>query len=96
MKQVDFKFTLPISIIKEDESFIAYTPALDLSTVGDTFEEAQERFVEAVQIFFEEINEQGTVDEALSDLGWKRHDNKLTPPVVVSTITQSFSIPNIL
>lgn len=95
MKQVNFQFALPVSIIKEDKSFIAYTPALDLSTVGDTFEAAQQRFEEAVQIFFEEINEQGTVTEALLELGWHRHNNEFVPPVVVSSSTQHFSIPNI-
>ncbi|KKQ67440.1 MAG: hypothetical protein US86_C0001G0367 [Candidatus Daviesbacteria bacterium GW2011_GWA2_38_24] len=39
MGKVNYQFTLPVSILKEGDSFIAYTPALDLSTVGDTFKE---------------------------------------------------------
>lgn len=82
MNSTHFNFALPVDILKEGDSFIAYTPALDLSTVGDTFEEAQQRFKEAVQIFFEEINEKGTVDEVLTELGWQKYKNEFTPPIV--------------
>ena len=95
MDKINYKFALPVSIIKEDKSFIAYSPALDLSTVGDTFEEAQERFSEAVQVFFEEITEKGTLDDALAELGWRKHNKELIPPVVVSNKTQQFSISNL-
>ena len=93
MKKAQFQFGLPVSILREGDSFIAYTPALDLSTVGDTLEEAQKRFGEAVQLFFEEITEKGTVNEALIELGWQKEDNNLTPPVVVSHQTETFSVP---
>ena len=46
MKKAQFQFALPVSILREGDSFIAYTPALDLSTVGDTLEQAQKRFEE--------------------------------------------------
>ena len=39
MKNVDMQFGLPVTFLKEGDNFIAYTPALDLSTVGDTFKE---------------------------------------------------------
>ena len=95
MNKVNFQFSLPISIIKEGESFISYSPALDLSTVGNTFEEAQQRFEEAVQIFFEEVNQRGTLEEALLELGWQKLNSELTPPSIVSHTTQEFSIPNL-
>lgn len=93
MAKPRFEFSLPVSIIKEGDSFIAYTPALDLSTVGDTLEDAQKRFQEAVELFFEEIAERGTVNEALTELGWQKEDKHLTPPVVVAHQTQPFSVP---
>ncbi|HUD09255.1 MAG TPA: hypothetical protein VMR77_00395 [Patescibacteria group bacterium] len=93
MKKAQFQFALPVSILREGDSFIAYTPALDLSTVGDTLEQAQKRFEEAVQLFFEEITEKGTVNEALAELGWQKADNQLTPPVVISHQTETFSVP---
>jgi len=93
MKKAQVQFSLPVSVIREDNSFIAYTPALDLSTVGDTFEEAKKRFEEAVQLFFEEIIEEGKIDQALTELGWHKRENKYSPPVVVSHTTENFSIP---
>lgn len=93
MKKTAIKFGLPISILKEGDIFIAYTPALDLSTYGDTFEDAQRNFVEAVNIFFEELMEMGTMNEVLEGLGWQKQNNMFTPPVVVANQTESFSFP---
>ena len=44
MKKMRIDFQLPVSFLKEDKRFIAYTPALDLSTSGKTYEEARKRF----------------------------------------------------
>ena len=93
MKNVAIKFALPVSILKEGESFIAYTPALDLSTSGNTFEDAQKNFNEAVNIFFEELIEMGTLEEVLSGLGWQKENNNFMPPFVVANQTENFSIP---
>ncbi|PIS15966.1 hypothetical protein COT62_00910 [Candidatus Roizmanbacteria bacterium CG09_land_8_20_14_0_10_41_9] len=93
MKKAQIQFALPVSILRENDSFIAYTPALDLSTVGDTFEEAKKRFEEAVQIFFEEIMEKGTLEKVLTELGWHKQENTFAPPVLISYMTENFSIP---
>lgn len=88
MKNFRTQFTLPISILREGDSFIAYTPALDLSTAGNTFEEAQKNFVEAVNIFFEELVEMETLDEVLMGLGWQKQNNTSMPPIVVANQTE--------
>jgi len=93
MKHSQVKFSLPVSIIREDKSFIAYTPALDISTVGDSLEEVQQRFEELVGIFFEEITEKGTIEQVLTDLGWKKQAKTFVPPTVISHTTETFSIP---
>lgn len=93
MKQKSLEFALPVSILKEGESFIAYSPALDLSTVGKTFQEAKDHLEEAVQIFFAEITEKGTLEEVLLELGWKKQAEKIVPPLVVSHQTEQFSVP---
>ena len=84
MKKVRLDFQLPVSFLKEDKRYIAYTPALDLSTSGRTYEEARERFEEAAQLFFEEISKRGTLEEVLEGLGWKRVKTVWQPPVVIS------------
>ncbi len=76
MKKLQLQVNLPVSVLKEGKKFVAYTPALDLSTSGNTYEEAKKRFEEVVRIFFEEIHEQGTAEEVLKELGWKKIQNK--------------------
>lgn len=95
MDKVAINFALPVSILREGDSFVAYTPALDLSTAGSTFEEAQKNFEEAVNIFFQELMEMGTLNDVLKDLGWGKQNNNFVPPVVVENRVQNFSIPAI-
>lgn len=59
-KKLHWEISLPVSILKEGKYFIAYTPALDLSTSGKSFDEVKKRFGEVVQIFFEEFSEKGS------------------------------------
>lgn len=87
------QFSLPVIVMKEASGFVAYSPALDLSTVGETFDKAKVMFEEAVDIFFEEIIEKGTVDRALEELGWQKVNREYIPPVVVGQQTESFSVP---
>ena len=54
MKKINFK--IPVTIFKEKDMFVAYTPALDLSTSGKTFAQVRERIREAINVFFEEID----------------------------------------
>ena len=84
MKKVHIDFQLPVSFLKEDKRFIAYTLVLDLSTSGKTYEEARKRFEEVARLFFEETLRKGTLDEALQELGWQKREAKWQPPVVVS------------
>lgn len=72
---------------------MAYTPALDLSTSGDSFEQAKMRFSEIVQIFFEECLNMGTLPKVLADLGWIKQDSQWNPPTVVAQDTQMVNVP---
>lgn len=66
------QFMLPVAILKDKGSFVVYTPLLDLSSVGNTEVEARKHFVEAANLFFEELVEEDCLDEALTDLGWSK------------------------
>lgn len=92
MPKTHYNVSLPVLILKEGRHFVAYTPALDLATSGKTYEQAQERFSEAVEIFFEEIAEKGTVEKVLSELGWQKKQKEWSPPVVVSNETQNIPV----
>lgn len=84
---------LPVSFLREADQFVAYTPALDLSTSGSTLEEVKKNFAEAVEIFFKEIISMGTLEEVLLDLGWHKEHSNLVPPIVVGQGTESVKIP---
>ena len=75
---------LPVQIFKQGKAYIAYTPVLDISTVGKDQKQAKARFAELVGIFFEEIEKNGTIHQVLSELGWKRKAQTWQPPVVTS------------
>jgi len=94
MKKVMLEISLPVSILREGKRFVAYTPALDLSTSANSFEKVRERFNEIVNIFFEELIKKGTLDDVLRDLGWKKVQRKWTPPVVVSQESQTVRVPD--
>jgi len=87
------KVNLPVSILREDKRFVAYTPALDLSTSGKSYKEVKERFNEIVEIFFEEIIKKGTLDEVLQSLGWKKIETRWSPPMVISQESQTIEVP---
>ena len=86
-------FNLPVSFLRESDQFVAYTPALDLSTSGPTLEEAKKNFTEAVGIFFDEIIEMGTFEDVLLDLGWKKKNEAFIPPVIISQGMESVNVP---
>jgi predicted RNase H-like HicB family nuclease len=50
MVKLEINGTVPLCFMKEKSSFIAFSPALDLSTCGKTFEEAKTNFSEALEI----------------------------------------------
>ena len=88
MKKTILQFNLPVSILREGKKYIAYTPALDLSTSGNTFDQAKKRFDEIVHLFFEEIMKENTTEEVLKDLGWQKVNAKWNPPIVISNESQ--------
>ncbi len=93
MKKTYFSFNLQTSFLREGDKFIAYAPALDLSTSGDTYEQAKKRFKEVVEIFFEEILNKGTLNEVLEDLGWKKINAQWQPPLVVGQESRTINVP---
>lgn len=63
---------LTVNFIKEGKQIVAYAPALDMSTVGNTQSQATKRFQEMVRIFLKDIVNRNVVDEVLTELGWKK------------------------
>ena len=93
MGKTFIEVSLPVSIIKEGKYFVAYTPTLDLSTSADTIEQAKKHFSEAVEIFFQELLDAGTLEEVLQDLGWIKIDEQWTPPQEVQHEVEKVIVP---
>jgi hypothetical protein len=93
MGKTILEFKLPVSFLREGKKFIAYTPALDLSTSGDSYEEVKRRFGEIVNIFFAELIKKDTLNEVLRSLGWRRVQAKWQPPVVIAQESQTVRVP---
>ncbi|OGM90293.1 hypothetical protein A2755_03835 [Candidatus Wolfebacteria bacterium RIFCSPHIGHO2_01_FULL_48_22] len=92
MKQMKIQAQLPVSFLREGKAYIAYTPALDISTSGRTFAQTQKRFGELVELFFEELMDMGTLETVLLELGWEKQNKKWVPPTVVAQQLHSVSV----
>lgn len=79
------QYRVPVVITREGKHFVAYSSVLDLATSARTHAGALQRFHEAAGIFFEELEDLGTTEEVLSELGWHTVGGRQQPPVVIST-----------
>lgn len=70
---------LPVSIFRENGTYIAWCPLLDISTCGPTLKEAQKNFAEMVQVFIEETDKRGTLDDILKEAGFTKSTRNHTP-----------------
>ncbi len=86
-------YNLPVIITKQNKRFVAYTPALDISTSGRSEKEVKNRFVELANLFLEEIIEAKTAEDVLTELGWTKMQKVWTPPKIVSSQSIGLKIP---
>ena len=88
-----FQTKLTLSIYKEGRQFVAFCPTLDLCAQGGSIKEAQKNFDEVFGLFLEEVVKKGTLDQVLSDCGWKKETKSWVPPQFITNIEEEFSIP---
>ncbi len=86
-------YTVPVTVTKQGKHFVAYSPVFDLSTSGKSVKDAQKKFEEIVSIFLEEIIEMGTINDVLTELGWKKVQKRWSPPKVVSSHSIGVRVP---
>lgn len=84
---------VPVSILREGKKYVAYTPALDLSTSGRSYEQVKKRFEEIVYLFFEELIKKGLLEESLKNLGWRKISSGWSAPIVISQESQTICVP---
>lgn len=71
-QQIEFDVNIQLQLMKEGETAIVYSPALDICGYGSTPEEAKKDFDVALKIFLDETTAHHTLDKALEELGWKK------------------------
>ena len=64
-------FSFDTHIFKEGDTYVAYVPALDLSSRGATDDEARRNIRDAVRGFLAASADLGTLDEILEEAGYK-------------------------
>jgi predicted RNase H-like HicB family nuclease len=73
-------------VFKEGETFIAYCPKLDVSSCGNTIDQARNNLKTAVRLFLEEADKIGTVEDILKESGYEKTDvNRWMTPRLIAT-----------
>jgi len=78
-----------IEIFKDGDVYSALSPELNVSSYGDTIEEARESLKEAVDAFIEECRNMGTLEDVLEESGFHKINEswKLKKPVIEENYT---------
>jgi len=74
MKNFAYDIMVPIISMRDRQTkqILVSSPALDLSSCGKTEAQAIKAFSEAVRLFFSELEDMGTTEDVLIELGWRR------------------------
>lgn len=75
-----YKFNIEFYVFAEKGQYIAYCPALDLSTSGADFNEAISAFYECFQLYIESCVDGETLIDDLMAHGWRRTKTSLQAP----------------
>ena len=73
-----------VFIVKDGKHYVAYCPALELSSYGKTEDEAEKAFTGHLDIFLEETHRKGTLERCLLKLGWvlqQKPEPSYKPPI---------------
>jgi predicted RNase H-like HicB family nuclease len=75
-----------VLVFKEEETYVAYCPELDISSCGSDVQQAKEMLKTAVRLFVEEAERMGTLEDILDESRYKKDPTgRWTPPKIVAT-----------
>ncbi len=69
------KISVRAEIFKEGDLYVALSPELNVSSFGETIEDAKKSIREAIEIFVEECRELGTLEDVLEESGFSKNNN---------------------
>ena len=78
----DLTLKVEVFLIREGNQYVAYCPALELSSYGNSAKEAKEAFRGAMDIFIDDTTKKGTFEKELLSLGWTLTQSSYEPPRV--------------
>ena len=67
-----------IELFKEGDVYVALSPELNVSSFGESIDDAKESLREAIELFVEECQEMGTLEDVLEESGFSRIDDSWT------------------
>ncbi|MFQ5741260.1 MAG: type II toxin-antitoxin system HicB family antitoxin [Acidobacteriota bacterium] len=83
-KRLAKKLSFTTHLFREGKLYVAYVPELDLSTCGESPEEARDNIRDAVEGSLETSEELGTLEEILEEAGFQLKKDTWQPPEFVS------------
>ena len=86
---------LDVVIFKEDEGYVAYCPALDLSGCGKNESMARESFKTVLEEHIKFTTENKTFVEDLRSHGWRIDGEKFNPPEISESLNRGSELSNI-
>lgn len=77
-----------VIVFRENETFVAYCPELDISSCNNNVEYAKEMLKTSVRLFIEEAEKMGTIESILEESNYKKEaSGKLIPLKLISKKT---------
>jgi predicted RNase H-like HicB family nuclease len=75
MEKIAMNLSIRVEIFKEDDVYVALSPELNVSSFGETIDEAKKSIREAIEGFLQECREMGSLNEVLEESGFLRVEN---------------------
>jgi hypothetical protein len=96
-KEGSVHINIEVMLFKEHDTFVAYCPALELSSYGVNQADAKKAFEGALSIFIKETSKRGTLEKFLLKLGWSLEQKpkvNYRPPVLNLKDQQNLLLKN--
>ncbi len=68
-----------VEFFREGERYVGLAPELDVSSFGETLEDAKGSLQEALEAFIEECEAMGTLEDVLEEAGFERRRDLWLP-----------------
>ena len=78
------ELALTVQVWKEGATHVAYSPELDISSCAKTASQAKLRLREALELFLEEAQKTGALDDILAEAGFERRGKVYLPRPLVA------------